>query len=223
MHLSPGWWLKYWEIAKCVGAVYSYLSCLAKRTKKGRNHFITGWIHCPVQRVSWRELTWVVCSAMSFRIPLIDNGLQELDSLSTMEAMALTPSMPWCHLKTAIKSAKFETLKPLRFLFHTGMWKDFIKTRSSIERKMYCLQAHPSIFQPGKFTDCGSDGGKCFVRFPVNTGYTRGVHSFSFFPSLTFSAERLGGIELPVGSEWRGRGKEPIIRQSDFLRYCDCQ
>ena len=37
----------------------------------------------------------------------------------------LTPSLPWCHLKTTIKSVKFETLKPSSFLFHTGMWKDF--------------------------------------------------------------------------------------------------
>ena len=37
----------------------------------------------------------------------------------------LTPSLPWCHLKTTIKSVKFETLQPFCFLFHTGMWKDF--------------------------------------------------------------------------------------------------
>ena len=33
----------------------------------------------------------------------------------------LTPSLPWCHLKTTNKSAKFETLKPFSFLFRTGM------------------------------------------------------------------------------------------------------
>ena len=30
-----------------------------------------------------------------------------------------------CYLKTINKSAKFETFKPLRFLFRTGMRKDF--------------------------------------------------------------------------------------------------
>ena len=39
----------------------------------------------------------------------------------------LTPSLPWCHLKTAIKSAILETLKAFRFLFRTFMWKDFHK------------------------------------------------------------------------------------------------
>ena len=36
----------------------------------------------------------------------------------------LTPSLLWCHLKTANKSAMFETLRPFSFLFRTGMWKD---------------------------------------------------------------------------------------------------
>ena len=33
----------------------------------------------------------------------------------------LTPSVPWCHLKTTIKSAKLETLQPFCFLCRTGM------------------------------------------------------------------------------------------------------
>ena len=37
----------------------------------------------------------------------------------------LTLSLPWCHLNTTHKSAKFETVKPFGFLFRTGMWKDF--------------------------------------------------------------------------------------------------
>ena len=36
----------------------------------------------------------------------------------------LTPSLPWCHLKTTIKSEKFETLKLFCLLFRTGTWKD---------------------------------------------------------------------------------------------------
>ena len=37
----------------------------------------------------------------------------------------LTPSLPWCHLKTTNKSAKFEILKPFRFIFWSGTWVDF--------------------------------------------------------------------------------------------------
>ena len=37
----------------------------------------------------------------------------------------LTPSLPWCHLKTTNTSSKSETLKPFCLLFRTGMWKDF--------------------------------------------------------------------------------------------------
>ena len=37
----------------------------------------------------------------------------------------LTPPLPWCHLKTTTKSAKFETRKPFSFLFGTGVRKDF--------------------------------------------------------------------------------------------------
>ena len=38
--------------------------------------------------------------------------------------LSLTPSLPWCHLKTTNKSVKSETLKPFCFRFCTGMWKD---------------------------------------------------------------------------------------------------
>ena len=37
---------------------------------------------------------------------------------------ALTLSLPWCHLKTTHKSAKFETLEHFCLLFRTGIWKD---------------------------------------------------------------------------------------------------
>ena len=37
----------------------------------------------------------------------------------------LTPSLPWCHLKTVHKSVKFETFKLFCLLFCTGMSKDF--------------------------------------------------------------------------------------------------
>ena len=38
---------------------------------------------------------------------------------------SLTPSMPWCCLKTDNKSAKFGALNCFCLLFHTGVWKDF--------------------------------------------------------------------------------------------------
>ena len=34
---------------------------------------------------------------------------------------SLIPSLPWCHLKTTNKGAKYETLQPFSFLFHSGM------------------------------------------------------------------------------------------------------
>ena len=127
-HASPGWWLNYWEITKCVGAVFSYLSCLAKRAKKGRNHFITDWIHCPVQRVSWRELTWVLCSVMSFRTPSIDNGLQELDCLLTVEAMTLTPSVRDVTWKRPLKVRNLKPLNLCVIFFTLACERIFIKT-----------------------------------------------------------------------------------------------
>ena len=41
-----------------------------------------------------------------------------------------TPSLPWYHLKTTSKSAKFETFKPFCLLFRTGMSKDLHQNAS---------------------------------------------------------------------------------------------
>ena len=46
----------------------------------------------------------------------------------------LTPSLPWRHLKTTHKSAKFEPFKPYCFLSGTGMWKGFVKAYSTESR-----------------------------------------------------------------------------------------
>ena len=46
----------------------------------------------------------------------------------------LTPSLPWCHLKTTHESAQFETFKPFCFLFGAGRWKDFHTTHSTESR-----------------------------------------------------------------------------------------
>ena len=45
-------------------------------------------------------------------------------SRMTRPCALLTPSLPWCHLKTTNKSAKSETLKPFCLLFRTGVRKD---------------------------------------------------------------------------------------------------
>ena len=52
---------------------------------------------------------------------------QLLSSCNTRhgELPPLTPSLPWCHLKTTTKRAKFKTFKPLCVIFRTGMWKGF--------------------------------------------------------------------------------------------------
>ena len=45
-------------------------------------------------------------------------------------AMPLTPSLPWCHLKTTHKSEKFETICLFVFFFALGCERIFIKTHS---------------------------------------------------------------------------------------------
>ena len=46
--------------------------------------------------------------------------------------LLLTPSLP-CHLKTTIKSAKCEALKPFCFLFCTDMWKGFHQKNTALK------------------------------------------------------------------------------------------
>ena len=81
--------------------------------------------------------------------------------------MTLTPSLPWCHLKTTSKSAKFETLKASRF--HTNTWKDFFYQMHSAESR--CVKTvigpknvlstavleRPCIIQPRNSTGWGSE------------------------------------------------------------------
>ena len=68
----------------------------------------------------------------------------------------LTPSLPWCHLKTTNKRAKFETLKHFCFLFSPGQvcQKGFSSKRIALKiavigPEIYCLQARLYIIQPG--------------------------------------------------------------------------
>ena len=78
----------------------------------------------------------------------------------------LTPSLPWCHLKTTSNSEKFQTLKPFCFLFFAlARERTFIKTHSIESRWVIgpenitvCGCLDPYIFQPGNFTGLGSEG-----------------------------------------------------------------
>ena len=45
----------------------------------------------------------------------------------------LTPSLPWCHVKTTNKRAKFQTLKPFCFLFSRWYVKEFSSTRIALK------------------------------------------------------------------------------------------
>ena len=70
-----------------------------------------------------------------------------------------------CHLKTTNKSGKFETLKLFGLLFSHWHVKGLSSKGKALkvdvtDRKMYCLQSRPYIFQPGNFTGLGSEGVK---------------------------------------------------------------
>ena len=84
--------------------------------------------------------------------------------------LQLTPSLPWCHLKTTHKSAKFKPLSLFLFLYFFGgavVCKRISVKKRRIGNRCYstgkytvCLQARPCIIQPGNFTGCGSEGVK---------------------------------------------------------------
>ena len=57
----------------------------------------------------------------------------------------LTPSLPWSHLKTTNKSAKFETLRHFCLIFRYGMWKEFRQNAS--HWKWMC-------YRTGKYAVC---------------------------------------------------------------------
>ena len=87
--------------------------------------------------------------------------------------MCLTPSLPWCHLKTTNKNAKFKTLQPLNFVFFFALACEriFIKTHTIESRCDMEPETPPTPvagisvhFQPGNVTDCGSEGVKRYVR-----------------------------------------------------------
>ena len=67
-------------------------------------------------------LTWNSLPVSELRIPVWYN---------------LTPSLPSCHLKTTIKSAKSETLKPFWLLSALACERTFIK--------MYCIESRRII------------------------------------------------------------------------------
>ena len=55
----------------------------------------------------------------------------------------LTPTLPRCHLKTTIKSAKFQTLKAFCFLFWLACERIFIKRHSIASRCVTELEKMP--------------------------------------------------------------------------------
>ena len=72
----------------------------------------------------------------------------------------LTPSLPWCHLKTTNNSVKFQTLKPFSFLFFAPACERINMKTQNIESRCYrtgkytvCRRVHasfsPEILQAG--------------------------------------------------------------------------
>lgn len=64
---------------------------------------------------------------------------------ATVNRNILTPSLPWCHSKTTIKSVKDETIMPFCFLLAWACERNFTTTHSIQSRCTYI---------PGKYTVC---------------------------------------------------------------------
>ena len=83
----------------------------------------------------------------------------------------LTPWLPWCHLKTIRKSAKFEALKPFCFCFLSSFWHRHVNGSPSKRKALktdvigpeYILLAGAPVHHsaPQKFTGWGSEGVNC--------------------------------------------------------------
>ena len=81
----------------------------------------------------------------------------------------LNPTLPWYHLKTAHKSAKFQTLNPFCLLFPwrvKGVSSPRIVLKVDVleGRKTHCLQARPCIFA-ANVKGWDSEGVKHYVYF----------------------------------------------------------
>ena len=68
----------------------------------------------------------------TFKLP--SKALHKL--MTSFNFRTVTPSLPWCHLKTT-NSVTFETIRPFRLLLRTGMWKDF---HQNISLKVDCYR-----------------------------------------------------------------------------------
>ena len=95
----------------------------------------------------------------------------KMNCMNSEGDVTLTPSLPRCHLKTTSKSAKIWNPQPFRSSFSRWHVKGFSSKRTALkvdvlqDRKIYCSQARPCIFQPGNFTGWGSEGVKlCFAE-----------------------------------------------------------
>ena len=96
---------------------------------------------------------------------LLTDFRRKRENLHRSAVSVLTLSLPWRHFKTTIKSAKCETLEVFLFSFWYWHVKGFSSKRIALkadvllqDRKIYCLQARPCLFQPGRFTGWGSEG-----------------------------------------------------------------
>ena len=102
-------------------------------------------------------------------------SLENRRAVRTTYVRPLTPSLPWCHLKTTDEIAKFETFEPLClffFFFSQQHFKGFSLIRVALKvdvmgpekqnnnktKTKTCLQARPCILHPGNITGWGSDG-----------------------------------------------------------------
>ena len=72
----------------------------------------------------------------------------------------LSPSLPWCHLKTINRSRKFEIIKPFYVFFASAGERIFIKTHTTEIRFIIGPGniLFSGTFQPGNCTGCDSEG-----------------------------------------------------------------
>jgi len=83
--------------------------------------------------------------------------------------LVLTPSLPWCHVKTTDKSAKFETLKPLWFPFRQGMWTDFHQNAQHSKQMCYMWPENGLILRCVEVLQAGAVKGLTLYWQPTCT------------------------------------------------------
>ena len=91
-------------------------------------------------------LLYTVTTGMT---PALKMGSVESHSFNVL----LTPSLPWCHLKTTNKSRKFEVLKPFCMFFALACERILIKTHT-IEIR-FVIGAGNALFS-GAYLHCSA-------------------------------------------------------------------